>query len=62
MLVHRTTPADIAATLRIEAPELRQRVRRMLVQLQVPVPGHGSLEALEGVGHGGAKRVKPSAR
>jgi len=38
MLVDRTAPSDVHATLRIEEAELRQRVRRMLAQLKVLVP------------------------
>jgi hypothetical protein len=32
-------PADIAATLRIDRAELRERITRMLGRLKVPVPG-----------------------
>jgi DNA-binding NarL/FixJ family response regulator len=39
MLVDGTSPADIAATLRIGAGELRDRVTRMLGRLRVPVAG-----------------------
>ncbi|HET8952124.1 MAG TPA: response regulator transcription factor [Solirubrobacteraceae bacterium] len=39
MLVDGTSPADIAATLRIDRGELRERITRMLGRLKVPVPG-----------------------
>jgi DNA-binding NarL/FixJ family response regulator len=38
MLLDRTEPRDIAATLRIDEAELKLRVRRMLTRLRVPVP------------------------
>ena len=37
MLIHRTAPAEIAATLRIERAELDRRVAGMLHRLKVPV-------------------------
>ena len=37
MLIHRTAPAEIAATLRIEREELDRRIAGMLHQLKVPV-------------------------
>lgn len=37
MLLHRTEPGDIAATLRIDEAQLKLRVRRMLTRLRVPV-------------------------
>ena len=42
MLMDRTAPADIAATLAIDEAQLKQRVRRMLGRLKVPVPEHAS--------------------
>ena len=38
MLVNRTSPADIAATMRLERAELDRRVAGMLGRLKVPVP------------------------
>ena len=38
MLVNRTSPADIAATMRLERAELDRRVAGMLSRLKVPVP------------------------
>jgi DNA-binding NarL/FixJ family response regulator len=40
MLIQRTAPADIAATLRIERSELDRRVTAMLARLRIPVPAH----------------------
>jgi DNA-binding NarL/FixJ family response regulator len=37
MLIHRTTPPEIAATLRIERDELDRRIAAMLDRLRVPV-------------------------
>ena len=37
MLIHRTAPAEIAATLRIERGELDRRIAAMLDRLKVPV-------------------------
>ena len=37
MLVNRTAPAEIAATLRIERPELDRRIAGMLASLKIPV-------------------------
>jgi DNA-binding NarL/FixJ family response regulator len=42
MLIDRTAPADIAAALAIDEAQLKQRVRRMLGRLKVPVPEHAS--------------------
>jgi len=39
MLLDRTDPREIAATLGIDDPQLKQRVRRMLGRLKVPVAG-----------------------
>ena len=41
MLVHRTAPAEIAATLRIERRELDRRIACMLDRLKVPVAAPG---------------------
>jgi DNA-binding NarL/FixJ family response regulator len=41
MLVNRTAPADIAATMRIDRPELDRRIAAMLSRLKVPVPAAG---------------------
>jgi DNA-binding NarL/FixJ family response regulator len=38
MLVNRTRPAEIAATMRLERAELDQRIAGMLSRLKVPVP------------------------
>lgn len=38
MLVNRTRPAEIAATMRLERAELDQRIAGMLGRLKVPVP------------------------
>ena len=38
MLVNRTSPADIAATMRLERAELDRRVAGMLGRLKVPAP------------------------
>jgi DNA-binding NarL/FixJ family response regulator len=38
MLVNRTAPAEIAATLRLERPELDRRIAGMLASLKIPVP------------------------
>ena len=38
MLIHRTAPAEIAATLRIERGELDRRIATMLDRLKAPVP------------------------
>jgi hypothetical protein len=37
MLVNRTTPVDIAATMRIERVQLDRRIAGMLSRLKVPV-------------------------
>ncbi len=39
MLLDRTDARDIAATVGIDDPQLKQRVRRMLARLKVPVAG-----------------------
>jgi DNA-binding NarL/FixJ family response regulator len=41
MLVNRTAPSDIAATLRLDRPDLDRRIARMLSRLKVPVPAAG---------------------
>ena len=38
MIIRRTSPAEIAATLRMERPELDRRVTGMLARLKIPVP------------------------
>jgi DNA-binding NarL/FixJ family response regulator len=38
MLLDRAPAAEIASTLRVEGPELRDRIDRMLRRLRVPVP------------------------
>ena len=45
MLVNRTSPADIAATMRLERAELDRRVAGMLTRLKVPVPPAGAASA-----------------
>jgi DNA-binding NarL/FixJ family response regulator len=42
MLVNRTRPTDIAATMRLERAELDRRVAGMLTRLKVPVPPAGA--------------------
>ena len=42
MLVNRTSPADIAATMRLERGELDLRIAGMLGRLKVPVPAAGA--------------------
>jgi DNA-binding NarL/FixJ family response regulator len=42
MLVNRTSPADIALTMRIDRHELDRRIAGMLGRLKVPVPAAGS--------------------
>jgi DNA-binding NarL/FixJ family response regulator len=42
MLINRTPPADIAATMRIDRAELNRRIAGMLKRLSVPVPATGS--------------------
>jgi DNA-binding NarL/FixJ family response regulator len=42
MLVNRTPPVDIAATMRIDRTELDRRIAGMLKRLRVPVPATGS--------------------
>ena len=42
MLVNRTRPTDIAATMRLERAELDRRVAGMLTRLKVPVPPTGA--------------------
>jgi DNA-binding NarL/FixJ family response regulator len=44
MLVNRTAPADIAATVRIDLSELDARIAGMLGRLKVPVPTSGRAE------------------
>ena len=41
MLVNQTPPVEIAATMRIEPPELHRRIAAMLSRLRVPVPTAG---------------------
>jgi hypothetical protein len=41
MLVNRTPPAEIAATMRIERAELNRRIAAMLTRLKVGVPVTG---------------------
>jgi DNA-binding NarL/FixJ family response regulator len=41
MLVNRTAPSDIAATLRLDRPDLDRRIARTLSRLKVPVPAAG---------------------
>ena len=45
MLVNRTSPTDIAATMRLERGELDRRVAGMLGRLKVPVPPRGGASA-----------------
>lgn len=45
MLVNRTRPTDIAATMRLERADLDRRVARMLRRLKVPVPPAGAASA-----------------
>jgi len=42
MLVNRTSPADIAFTMRLERQELDRRIAGMLGRLKVPVPAAGA--------------------
>jgi two-component system response regulator DevR len=42
MLVNRTSPADIALTMRIDRRELDRRIAGMLGRLKVPVPAAGA--------------------
>ncbi|MGH2947592.1 MAG: response regulator [Solirubrobacteraceae bacterium] len=42
MLIDRTAPAEVAATLHIERADLNRRIERMLGRLRVPVPGAAS--------------------
>jgi DNA-binding NarL/FixJ family response regulator len=42
MLVKRTSPADIAAIMRLELGELNQRIMGMLARLKVQVPAAGA--------------------
>jgi DNA-binding NarL/FixJ family response regulator len=42
MLVNRTSPADIAAIMRLELGELNQRIMGMLARLKVQVPAAGA--------------------
>ena len=45
MLVNRTSPADIAATMRLERGQLDRRIAGMLSRLKVPVPPAGAASA-----------------
>ncbi|HET9740604.1 MAG TPA: response regulator transcription factor [Solirubrobacteraceae bacterium] len=45
LLVNRTRPTDIAATMRLERAELDRRVAGMLTRLKVPVPPAGAASA-----------------
>jgi DNA-binding NarL/FixJ family response regulator len=42
MLVNRTSPADIALTMRLDRQELDRRIAGMLGRLKVPVPAAGA--------------------
>ena len=44
MLVNRTAPVDIAATMRIDRAQLDRRIAGMLSRLKVPVPAAGTAE------------------
>ena len=42
MLVNRTSPADIALTMRLDRQDLDRRIAGMLARLKVPVPAAGT--------------------
>jgi DNA-binding NarL/FixJ family response regulator len=62
MLIRRTAPAEIAATLRIERSELERRVTGMLARLKLSVPADLTRAALAGSYAYGSHRERPAPK